>query len=43
MKEISRKAGLRQIYTSHCLYASTITHLYQAGVDAQQIMFHYGT
>ena len=37
MKEISKKAGLSQIYTSHCVRASTVTHLYQAGVDTQQI------
>ena len=37
MKEISKKAGLSQIYTNHCVRASTVTHLYQAGVDTQQI------
>ena len=37
MKEISKKAGLSQIYTNHCVRASTVTHLYQAGVNTQQI------
>ena len=37
MKEISRKAGLSKSYTNHCVRASTVTHLYQAGVDTQQI------
>ena len=37
MPRISRKAGLSQVYTAHCVRASTITSLHQAGVDAKQI------
>ena len=37
MKTISSKAGLSQVYTNHCVRASNVTKLYQAGVDAQQI------
>ena len=37
MKNISNKAGLSKVYTNHCVRASTVTHLYQAGVDAHQI------
>ena len=37
MKTFSGKAGLNQIYTNHCVHASTVTHLEQAGVDDQQI------
>ncbi|KAL9950919.1 hypothetical protein ACROYT_G043491 [Oculina patagonica] len=37
MPKISKKAGLSQIYTAHCVRASTITSLHQAGVDAKQI------
>ena len=34
---ILRKTGLSQVYTAHCVRASTITSLHQAGVDAKQI------
>ena len=37
MPKISKKAGLSLIYTAHCVRASTITSLHQAGVDAKQI------
>ena len=37
MPKISKKAGFSQIYTAHCVRASTITSLHQAGVDAKQI------
>ena len=37
MKTISRKAGLSQSYTCHCIRASTITRLFQAGVSAKDI------
>ena len=37
MPKISRKAGLSQVYMAHCIRASTITRLHQAGVDAKQI------
>jgi site-specific recombinase XerD len=37
MPKISKKAGIWQVYTAHCVRASTITSLHQAGVDAKQI------
>ena len=37
MPKISKKAGLSQVYTAHCVRAPTITSLHQAGVDAKQI------
>ena len=37
MENISVKAGLSRRYTNHCVRASTITALYQQGVDAKQI------
>ncbi len=37
MPKISKKAGLSHVYTAHCVRASTITSLHQAGVDAKQI------
>ncbi len=37
MKKISQKAGLKKTYTNHCVRATTVTDLYQAGVDTQQI------
>ncbi|MEO0685302.1 MAG: tyrosine-type recombinase/integrase [Cyanobacteria bacterium J06649_11] len=37
MKQISNKAGLSKTYTNHCVRASTVTNLYQAGIDTQQI------
>lgn len=37
MQTISRKAGLSETYTCHCVRASTVTTLYQAGVDAHRI------
>lgn len=37
MQSISHKAGLNEIYTCHCVRASTVTTLYQAGVDTQRI------
>lgn len=37
MQNISKKAGLSREYTNHCVRASTVTALYQAGVDSHQI------
>ena len=37
MGNISSKAELSERYTNHCIRASTITALYQRGVDAKQI------
>ena len=37
MPKISKKAGLSQVYTAHCVRASTVTRLHQAGIDAKQI------
>ena len=37
MKQISNKSGLSKVYTNHCVRASTVTSLYQAGIDTQQI------
>ena len=37
MKNISKKAGTKKTYTNHCVRATTVTDLYQAGVDTQQI------
>ena len=37
MKNISRKAGLSKEYTCHSVKASTITHLFHAGVSPQGI------
>jgi len=37
MKGLSQKAGLSKPYTNHCVRASTVTTLYQAGIDTQQI------
>ena len=37
MPKISKKAGLSQVYTAHCVRPSTITRLHLAGVDAKQI------
>ena len=37
MKNISKKAGLGKTYTNHCVRATTVTSLYQNGVDAQTI------
>lgn len=37
MQTISKKAGLSQIYTCHCVRASMITILYQAGVSPKEI------
>jgi len=37
MKGLSQKAGLSKPYTNHCVRASTVTILYQAGIDTQQI------
>ena len=37
MPKISKKAGLSQVYTAHCVRASTIIRLHQAGVDSKQI------
>lgn len=37
MKNISQKAGLSQVYTNHCVRASTVTTLYRAGIDTRQI------
>ena len=35
--KISRKYGLSQVYTAHCVRASAITSLHQAGANAKQI------
>ena len=37
MKCLSQKAGLSYMYTNHCVRASTVTTLYRAGIDTQQI------
>lgn len=37
MERISVKAELSERYTNHCVRASTITKLYQGGVDAKKI------
>ena len=37
MQTISRKAGLSTMYTNHCVRATTITSLFQAGVDSKRI------
>lgn len=37
MERISSKAGLSQRYTNHCVRASTVTSLYQRGVDTKTI------
>ena len=37
MENVSSKAELSERYTNHCIWASTITALYQRGVDAKQI------
>ena len=37
MKNLSKKASLSKIYTNHCVRATTITNLFQAGIDAKQI------
>ena len=36
-KNISKKAGTKKTYRNHCVRATTVTDLYQAGVDTQQI------
>ena len=38
MQRISQHAGLSQKYTCHCVRASTITTLFQAGIPTQQIV-----
>ena len=38
MNTISKKAGLTQTYTCHSVRASTITHLYRAGIQASSII-----
>ena len=38
MQTISKKAGLSTIYTCHSVRASTITHLYRAGVQPSSII-----
>ena len=37
MQNISKKADLSQVYTAHCLRASTVTSLHLAGVQPKQI------
>ena len=37
MENISLKAELSEKYTNHCIRASTVTSLFQRGVDAKQI------
>ena len=34
---LSRKAGLSQVYTNHCVRASTVTALYKAGIEGRRI------
>ena len=38
MKEISKEAGLSQMYTNHCIRATAITALNEAGCDSRTIM-----
>ncbi|XP_078000697.1 uncharacterized protein LOC144453313 isoform X2 [Glandiceps talaboti] len=42
MKTISKEAGLSQIYTNHCIRATTCKLLDDAGFDTQHIMFVSG-
>ena len=37
MPTLSRKAGLSQVYTNHCVRASTVTALHTAGIEGQRI------
>ena len=37
MKSLSQKTGLSRSYTNHCVRAATVTTLYRAGIDTQQI------
>ena len=37
MPILSRKAGLSQVYTNHCVRASTVAALHKAGIEGQRI------
>ena len=37
MKSISMKAGTSQVYTNHCLRATSVTILNEAGFEAREI------
>ena len=37
MPTLSRKAGLSQVYTNHCMRASTVTSLHKAGIEGRRI------
>ena len=37
MKEISQKAGQSTIYTNHCIRVTTVTVLFQAGLEGERI------
>ena len=37
MPTLLRKAGLSQVYTNHCVRASTVTALHKAGIEGQRI------
>ena len=37
MPTLSRKAGLSQVYTSHCVIASTVAALHKAGIEGRRI------
>ena len=37
MPTLSRKAGLSQVYTNHCVRASTVTALHKAGIEGRRI------
>lgn len=37
MTRISMEANLSEMYTNHCVRASAITVMFQAGVDSKQI------
>ena len=37
MPTLSRNAGLSQVYTNHCVRASTVTALHKAGIEGRRI------
>ena len=37
MPTLSKKAGISQIYTNHCVRASTVTALHKAGIEGRRI------
>ena len=37
MPTLSRKAGFSQVYTNHCVRASTVTALHKAGIEGRRI------